>query len=152
MINAAMDLLLGAQNKDGGWGAVKGKRSNTESTSFALMALTSLEGKPFNRQTTAGLKWLLQRQKDDGSWSLNDASKQSSWTTPIAALALLSFQDQREHALRAAKWILMQEGRKPSWIASLLFRLSSASKTVELDPYLNGWSRTPGAAAGCRAD
>src|SRR5262249_40406224 len=105
MINAAIDLLLGAQNEDGGWGAVKGKRGNTESTSFALMALKSLEGKPFDRQMTAGLKWLLQHQKDDGSWSLSDASKQSSWITPIAVLALLSFQDQTEHALRAAKWI-----------------------------------------------
>jgi squalene-hopene cyclase-like protein len=145
MINAAIDLLLGAQNEDGGWGAVKGKRSNTESTSFVLMALKSLEGNPFDRQTTAGLKWLLQRQKDDGSWSLNDASKQSSWTTPIAALALLSFQDQREHALRAAKWILTQEGRKPGWVATLLFRLSLLKKVTELDPYLSGWSWTAGA-------
>jgi Squalene-hopene cyclase N-terminal domain len=145
MIDAAIDLLLGAQNEDGGWGALKDKRSNTESTSFALMALKSLERKRFDRQTTAGLKWLLEHQKDDGSWSLNDASQQSSWTTPLAVLALLTFQDQRERTLRAAKWILMQEGRKPSWIASLLFRLSSASKTVELDPYLNGWSWTPGA-------
>ena len=145
MINAAIDLLLGAQNEDGGWGAVKGKRSNTESTSFVLMALKSLEGNPFDRQTTAGLKWLLQRQKDDGSWSLNDASKQSSWTTPIATLALLSFQDQREHALRAAKWILTQEGRKPGWVATLLFRLSLLKKITELDPYLSGWSWTAGA-------
>jgi Squalene-hopene cyclase N-terminal domain len=145
MINAAIELLLGAQNEDGGWGAVKGKRSNTESTSFVLMALKSLEGNPFDRQTTAGLKWLLQRQKDDGSWSLSDASKQSSWTTPIAALALLSFQDQRDHALRAAKWILTQEGRKPGWVATLLFRLSLLKKITELDPYLSGWSWTAGA-------
>jgi hypothetical protein len=145
MINAAIDLLLEAQNGDGGWGAVKGKRSNTESTSFALMALKSLEGNPYNRQTAAALKWLLLHQKDDGSWFLNDASKQSSWTTPIAVLALLSFQDQREHALRAAKWILTQEGRKPGWIASLLVRLSLVKKMTELDPYLSGWSWTPGA-------
>ena len=145
MINAAIDLLLGAQNEDGGWGAVKGKRGNTESTSFALMALKSLEGKPFDRQMTAGLKWLLQHQKDDGSWSLSDASKQSSWITPIAVLALLSFQDQTEHALRAAKWILTQEGRKPGWVASLLVRLSLVKKMTELDPYLSGWSWTPGA-------
>jgi hypothetical protein len=76
---------------------------------------------------------------------LNDASKQSSWTTPIAVLALSSFQDQREHALRAAKWILTQEGRKPGWIASLLVRLSLAKKMTELDPYLSGWSWTAGA-------
>jgi len=145
MIEAAIDLLLGAQNEDGGWGAVKGKRSNTESTSFALMALKSLEGKPFNQQTVAGLNWLRERQKDDGSWSLNDASKQSSWTTPIAVLALLSFQDQKQHALKAAKWILTQEGRKPGWVASLLVRLSLVKKMIELDPYLSGWSWTVGA-------
>jgi Squalene-hopene cyclase N-terminal domain len=145
MIDAATDLLLDAQNEDGGWGSVKGKRSNTESTSFALLALKSLEVKPFDQQMTAGLRWLLQHQRDDGSWSLNDASKQSSWTTPIAVLALLSFQDQREHALRAGKWILTQEGRKPGWIASLLVRLSLVRKTVELDLYRNGWSWTPGA-------
>ena len=145
MIDGAIDLLLSAQNEDGGWGSVKGKRSNTESTSFALMALKSLDGKSFDRQITAGLIWLLRHQKDDGSWFLSDTSQQSSWTTPLAVLALLTFQDQRERTLRAAKWILMQEGRKPSWIASLFFRLSSASKTVELDPYLNGWSWTPGA-------
>jgi hypothetical protein len=145
MIDGMIDLLLSVQNEDGGWGSVKGKRSNTESTAFALMALKSLDGKSFDRQITAGVIWLLRHQKDDGSWSLSDASQQSSWTTPLAVLALLTFQDQRERTLRAAKWILMQEGRKPSWIASLLFRLSSASKTVELDPYLNGWSWTPGA-------
>ena len=145
MIDAAIDLLVDAQNEDGGWGSFKGKRSNTESTSFALMALKSLERGIFVRPMTVGLRWLLQHQKDDGSWSLNDASKQSSWTTPIAVLALLSFQDQGEHALRAAKWILTQEGRKPGWVASLLVRLSLVKKMTELDPYLSGWSWTAGA-------
>jgi Prenyltransferase and squalene oxidase repeat len=145
MIDGAIKLLLGAQNEDGGWGAVKGKRSNTESTSFALMALKSFDGEPFHRRVTEGLKWLLRHQKDDASWPLSDASTPSSWTTPLAALALLSFQDQREHALRAAKWILTQEGRKPGWIASLLVRLSLVKKMTELDPYLSGWSWTAGA-------
>jgi Prenyltransferase and squalene oxidase repeat len=145
MIDAAIDLLLGAQNEDGGWGSFKGKRSNTESTSFALTALKLLEGKPFDQQTTAGLNWLLEHQKDDGSWSLNDTSKQSSWTTPLAVLALMSFQDQRQHALKGANWILTQEGRKPGWVASLLVRLSLVKKMTELDPYLSGWSWTPGA-------
>ncbi len=145
MIEPAIDLLIDAQNPDGGWGSVKGKRSNTESTSFALMALKCLDRDVFLRPITAGLSWLLQHQKDDGSWSLSDASKQSSWTTSIAVLALLSFQDQREHALRAAKWILTQEGRKPGWVTSLLVWLSLVKKMGELDPYLSGWSWTAGA-------
>ena len=145
MIEPAIDLLIDAQNPDGGWGSVKGKRSNTESTSFALMALKCIDRDVFLRPMTAGLSWLLQHQRDDGSWSLSDASKQSSWTTPIAVLALLSFQDQREHALRAAKWILTQEGRKPGWVTSLLVWLSLVKKMGELDPYLSGWSWTAGA-------
>ena len=145
MVDAAVAVLLDAQNEDGGWSSFKGKRSNTESTSFALLALNSLAGDPFDRQKTTGLKWLLQHQKEDGSWSFNDTTKQSSWTTPIAALALMSFQDQRQHALRAAKWILTQEGRKPGWVASLLVRLSLVQKVTELDPYLSGWSWNPGA-------
>ena len=145
MVDAALAVLLDAQNEDGGWSSFKGKRSNTESTSFALLALNSLAGDPFDRQKTTGLKWLLQHQKEDGSWSFNDTTKQSSWTTPIAALALMSFQDQRQHALRAAKWILTQEGRKPGWVASLLVRLSLVQKVTELDPYLSGWSWNPGA-------
>jgi Squalene-hopene cyclase N-terminal domain len=146
MIEAAIDLLLGAQNEDGGWGSVKGKRSNTESTSFALMALKSLHSKLLDRQMTAGLNWLVRHQRDDGSWPLNEeTSKQSSWTTPIAVLALISLQDQSQRISRAVKWILAQEGMKPGWFASLLFPLSPARKTVELDPYLNGWSWTSGA-------
>jgi len=57
----------------------------------------------------------------------------------------LSFQDQREHALRAAKWILTQQGKKPGWLATLLVRLSLVKKMTELDPYLIGWSWTAGA-------
>jgi hypothetical protein len=146
MMAAAIDLLLSAQNEDGGWGSVKGKRSNTESTAFALMALKSVSDNPFDRQVTTGLNWLVQYQRNDGSWSLNDeASKQSSWTTPIAVLALLSFQNQTQRTSTAVKWILAQEGMKPGWFVSLLFRLSLVHKTVELDPYLSGWSWTPGA-------
>jgi Prenyltransferase and squalene oxidase repeat len=144
MIDTVTDLLLGAQNEDGGWGALRGKRSNTESTSFALMALRWMEGKAFIEPRTAGLKWLLRRQKEDGSFPLNDTSKQSSWTTPIAVLALLSFQDQTEPALRAAKWVLTQEGRKPGWVASLLVRLSLVKNVTKLDPYLTGWAWTVG--------
>jgi squalene-hopene cyclase-like protein len=145
MIHAAVELLLHAQNTDGGWGSVKGRRSNTESASFALMALKSLKGSAFDPQITAGLKWLLEHQNGDGSWSLNDTSKESSWSTPLAVLALLPFPDKIDPALNAAQWILTQEGRKPGRLASLWARLLRARNTVELDPFLSGWSWTNGA-------
>ena len=39
MLEESLNLLLLGQNPDGGWGAVAGKRSNTEATALALLAL-----------------------------------------------------------------------------------------------------------------
>jgi Prenyltransferase and squalene oxidase repeat len=142
MIEQVTALLLDSRNPDGGWGSAKGKRSNTEATSLAVLALKSLEHESHVR---GAISWLAHHQNADGSWPLNDASKQSSWTTPLAMLAMLPFPDQMEHALSAAKWILTQEGRKPGWLASVWVRLSQSNKTVELDPFLSGWSWTNGA-------
>ena len=114
-MKAAIDLLLGAQNEDGGWGFVKGKHSNTEATAFALMALKSIEKERFNRQVTAGLNWLLKHQKTDGSWPLNHGSKQSSWTTPIAVLALLSFAGSSRACLECCEMALGAGGKK-AWV------------------------------------
>jgi hypothetical protein len=145
MIEQITALLLDSRNPDGGWGSQKGKRTNTEATSLAVMALKSLDHESNVRYTRAAVAWLAHHQNPDGSWPLNDASKKSSWTTPLAMLALLPFPDQMERALGAARWILTQQGRKPGWLASIWVRLSQAHKAVELDPSLSGWSWTEGA-------
>ena len=41
MIDQVRNTLIGLQNRDGGWGAAEGRRSNTEATSLALSALHS---------------------------------------------------------------------------------------------------------------
>jgi len=68
MIDAAVRLLLDQQNSDGGWGAVKGKASNTESTAFAVMALESTQRKDLPGRVQLGLNWLARHQNADGSW------------------------------------------------------------------------------------
>jgi hypothetical protein len=145
MLEEITALLLDTRNPDGGWGSAKGRRTNTEATSLAVMALKSLEDESNVRYTRDAIAWLVHHQNPDGSWPLNDASNQSSWTTPLAMLALSAFPAQIERALSAAKWILTQEGRKPGWLASLWVRFSAAHKIVDLDPSLSGWSWTDGA-------
>jgi hypothetical protein len=145
MIGQITTLLLESRNPDGGWGWAKGKRTNTEATSLAIMALKSLEHESNMLYTRDAIAWLAHHQNRDGSWPVYDASKQSSWTTPLAMLALLPFPDQMERALGAAKWILTQQGRKPGWLASIWVRFSQAHKAVDLNPSLNGWSWTEGA-------
>src|SRR5437660_6199749 len=116
MIEEAVRVLLSEQNSDGGWGALKGKVSNTECTAFAVMALQSLQGKESTRSVQAGLSWLFRHQNSEGSWPLNDAAPTGSWSTAIALLCFSAFPEHRSRALKAAEWALTQEGSKPGWL------------------------------------
>src|ERR671912_207261 len=112
--------ILGAQNRDGGWGFSQGKSSNTESTSLCLLALETLGLDRPAANIKRALDWLLQRQRAEGSWSLNDSSIDSSWTTALAIIALRRFPQYREQTAGAAHWLLKQEGRKPGVLAQLI--------------------------------
>jgi Prenyltransferase and squalene oxidase repeat len=142
MVEQITKLLLDSQNPDGGWGATKGKRSNTESTSLAIIALEAL--KPGSKTEhikyiSGGVKWLTQRQNADGSWPLNDSSKLPSWSTAVAMLALGLWPEYESRAIDAANWVLRLEGSKPGLLANLLLALSFKKKAVHLNEDLIGW-------------
>src|SRR5438105_14983287 len=111
MLQDAKALLLDSQNPDGGWGSAKGKRSNTEATSLAVMALGLLEQDSKAPHIRNGMTWLTQRQSADGSWPLNDSAKTSSWTTAMAILALGLWPEPQRQVLSARKCALQQEGK-----------------------------------------
>ena len=71
MLDQIITELLQNQNPDGGWGAVRGKRSNTETTSLAVMALQALAGETPADNRRRGIEWLVRRQNPDHSWPLN---------------------------------------------------------------------------------
>jgi hypothetical protein len=141
MKDKAVGLLLDAQNSDGGWGAAKGRRSNTESTSLAIMALRTLEGRAVSANAQRGLDWLIQRQNPDGSWPFNDVVKAGSWTTAFAILALANLGDE-ERALNGAKWALSQEGSRFGWLTKLWIAVAAQKHSIELNPELKGWAWT----------
>src|ERR1700730_10247138 len=120
MIDETVRLLLDQQNADGGWGAVRGRVSNTESTAFAIMALESLQRKDLTRSVAAGLNSLSRHQNGDGSWRLNDVTSNGSWSTAIAILCLSTFRERRDRALQGARWALTQEGNSLGWLGSLI--------------------------------
>lgn len=143
MIARARDFLLDAQNPDGGWGAGKGRRSNTEATALALLGLSTLkEAAPATNMASIdrGLNWLVERQYADGSWSLTDQVAEASWATALAVLALACFEDRRHHALHGGQWLLRQHGQRLGWIASLQYRLAPETMAARLNPDLQGWS------------
>ena len=144
MLDQAAKLLRQTQNPDGGWGAIAGKQSNTESTALGLLALRSLDDLRDNSVLEKAEQWLANTQNPDGSWSYGAGSKAPSWSTALAVMALSDSSVEAERLVRAGNWILAQEGSKPGILAKLILALSFQKKAVHLNDDLVGWSWTPG--------
>jgi hypothetical protein len=140
MLELAIDFLLKNQNADGGWGAVPGKGSNTESTSLSVLALKSASRDTLEKSLQGGIHWLATRQRADGSWPLNDRSKVPSWSTAMAILALGLWPEHQNRTIKAANWVLQQEGNRPGLLGKILFALSFKKKAaLNLNLDLVGW-------------
>jgi hypothetical protein len=143
MLDEATKLLLENQNADGGWGAVAGKRSATEATALAFLALRSRDQKSLAPAIERSKQWLVERQNGDGSWPVADGFTGSSWSTAFAMLALSDSQDARDRVINAGLWALEQKGSKPGLLVELIFALGFQKRATNLNPDLIGWSWTP---------
>ncbi len=142
MIEQVLKNLTKLQNPDGGWGATHDRHSNTEATSLAIAGLNSVDDPAANQSAMRGAGWLTEHQNQDGSWPLNDVTKEGSWSTALAILALGEFSQHRSAALRAARWLLRQEGSKPGILAELILWVTGKSNG-NLNRDLIGWSWVP---------
>src|ERR1041384_5972500 len=138
MLHEAIEILIQGQNPDGGWGAVPGKQSNTESTALGLLALRSLEDSRDNPRINKADQWLPKRQNADGSWPEGAGAKAPSWSTPLAIIALHDSNVEAERIIRAGNWILAQEGSKPGILAKLILAFSLQKKAIHLNDDLIG--------------
>ena len=143
MIDQVRNTLIGLQNRDGGWGAAEGRRSNTEATSLALSALHSAGESATSDRILRAALWLGERQNPDGSWRLNDVATAGSWTTALAIIALSAFPEHGERVSRAARWLVAQEGSKPGILAKLILWATGKSNINRLNNDLVGWSWVP---------
>ena len=141
VVERAIETICRNQNSDGGWGSVKGRQSNTEATSFAVVALDASK-----RQESAvkrGLDWLIRHQNRDGSWPLSDASSEGSWTTSLAIIALSRYPEHRSAVIPAANWVLERKGSKPGILAELIQAITFKRNSDQLNANLVGWSWVP---------
>jgi len=143
MIDQVANALITLQNPDGGWGATRDRRSNTEATSLAVSALHSLGEESGKDRVIRGALWLTERQNPNGSWRLNDVATAGSWTTALAIIALSAFPEQQKRALDASRWLLTQEGSKPGILAELILWATGKSNLNRLNNDLIGWSWVP---------
>ena len=131
-MDQAVTFLNQSQNSDGGWGAIAGKQSNTESTALGLLALRSLEESREKPAVRKAEQWLTNSQNSDGSWAYGAGAKTPSWSTALAVIALSDSALEVERLVKAGNWILAQEGSKPGILAKLILALSFQKKAVHL--------------------
>jgi len=143
MLEPIITTLLENQNQDGGWGALRGKHSNTEATSLAVMALNASPHNSAEENCKRAVNWLVRHQNQDHSWPLNETTKEGSWTTALAITALSDSAENRDHALAAARWLLTQEGSKPGILAEIILWATGKSNVNKLNNDLIGWSWVP---------
>ncbi len=143
MLDRIITELLQNQNPNGGWGAVRGKRSNTETTSLAVMALQALAGEATSDNRKRGIDWLVRQQNQNHSWPLNETVKEGSWTTALAITALGDSADHSERVRAAARWLVEQEGSKPGILAEIVLWATGKSGVNKLNKDLIGWSWVP---------
>lgn len=143
MLEPIIASLSENQNPDGGWGSLRGKRSNTEATALAVMALHALDGQNPSARRKSGVDWLVKQQNKDHSWPLNDTVKEGSWTTALAIMALGDSAEHGARAVGAAGWLSEQEGSKPGILAEIVLWFTGKSNVNKLNQDLIGWSWVP---------
>ncbi|HWP22933.1 MAG TPA: prenyltransferase/squalene oxidase repeat-containing protein [Candidatus Binatia bacterium] len=147
MLDEAVKILLEGQNRDGGWGAVSGSKSQTEVTALAMLALKSVGRSDADFAAERAEKWLLDRQNGDGSWPLGDGFKGASWATALAMIALGEAKAARERLINAGNWALEQQGSTLPILARLVMLVTFQKNVVQLNRDLVGWSWTQGSAS-----
>jgi hypothetical protein len=140
LIAGGMALLARNRNSDGGFGAVPGGPSDTESTALAALATGVVEGADAARPACA---WLAARQRSDGAWPLSDAVADAPWATAPATAALAWLRSDPASVARGLGWLASTEGAGPGLLQRIVTWLG-ASPPVELDYELVGWPWVPG--------
>ena len=136
----SVEILLGKQNRDGGWPYVRGA-SWTEPTVYAILALLAAG----DTQTAGrGLRWLLAVQRPDGGWSPRAGVEESTWVTALVALLPRERLGREAHA-RAIQWLLCTQGRE-STISYRLREWLLGNRRPD-DQQFPGWPWIPGTAA-----
>jgi hypothetical protein len=138
-----------AQNKDGGWGFLRGAESRVEPTSWSVLALTEFRTNPQTSDALArGLHYLEGAQLSDGSWPAVGGQSEGAWVTSLACWAFLVQRDAAgASAGRGIEWLLKEKPGDAGFFWRMARRLTGSKDVAAQNPDYFGWSWTPGTAS-----
>jgi ankyrin repeat protein len=163
------DALLSEQHADGGWGQLKGMKSDAYSTGQALAALNQAAGVPVgSTQWQKGLRYLLSTQDREGVWFVASRlhppaplsppyfesgfpyghdQTSSAMGTSWASIALLLALPLAQRQPVAIAFDELKPANVPAWAETVLF-----GDVRELQKLLdNGWDPNSATKAGTTA-
>ncbi len=144
--NVCLPFLLRSQNGDGGWGHRPGSQSRVEPTSWVVSALLKSATSIATEAARRGADWLRQAQLPDGSWPAQAGMSEGCWVAAAACLALQREGSSSEAVACGTARLCKSWPREGSlwWRLRSLF---STNSVVRQDPFLRGWSWTPGTSS-----
>jgi hypothetical protein len=149
--NFDAQLLVGAQNSDGGWGFHPGAGSRVEPTCWVLKALRALESpNGLGRQAVnRGLNFLIAAQLPDGSWPSTPELKTGCWVTSLACWVLRDAHGQKYRTAIAdgLRWVCGDWPKDSSWWRRGLRKFLKGSQRLERGHLARGWGWTPGTSS-----
>ncbi len=100
---SAVEYLIKAQHKNGGWGYHTGHMPVVEPSAAVLLAIRE---EAYARELfQRGMDWLLNSQHPDGGWGINENDPESGWQTTWAIIAMKRTKQSPQAISRAVAWL-----------------------------------------------
>ena len=138
-------LLLRAQNSDGGWPYQAGLTSAIEPTCWALLALQNQSDQ--SQSVRRGLAVLKAAQLPDGAWPARAGHLTGCWVTSLASLAMFLHQGNCEPLRQGLSWLCSSWPAESGFWWRVRTWLRPTAGVTGQDSSLAGWGWTPGAAS-----
>jgi prenyltransferase/squalene oxidase-like repeat protein len=144
-----LTYLRDAQNRDGGWGFLRGAESRVEPTSWAVLALSEFRRNPLSSDALArGLRFLEDAQLSNGSWPAVAGQNEGAWVTSLACWAFLVQRDAAGAGVgRGIEWLLKEKPGDAGFLWRMARRLTGSMTVAAQNPDYFGWSWTPGTSS-----
>jgi hypothetical protein len=145
--SVCLPFLRDSQNADGGWGFHPGSQSRSESTCWALLALSDSPRQELSEGVARGFQFLRAAQLPDGSWPSTPEQKTGCWVTSLACWVLLADGNSAKAAAAGLNWICRDWPRDSTLWRRLLGKLSSQRGVAPVNDSYRGWGWTPGTSS-----
>jgi hypothetical protein len=136
-------FLLESQNPDGGWGYFRGRRSWTEPTAWAMLALHGRAGgeAAWNRGWELVRSW----QSSDGGCRPGPEVREASWVTALWVTLHCVRGTHDAPFGRGVEWLVRERGVEGAWWRRTLRSLGGEQESF--NPAWCGWSWWPGTSS-----